>query len=40
MPIKRYFSDGNFERVKKDFQFLSKFIQSTYGEYDLAIRDM
>lgn len=39
MPIKRFFSDENFERVKKDFQFLSKFIQSSCGEYDLSIRE-
>jgi hypothetical protein len=39
MPIKRFFSDDNFKRVKKDFQFLSKFIQNSYGEYDLSIRE-
>lgn len=39
MPIKRYFSDKNFEKVKHDFRFLLKTIQGTYGEYDFAIRD-
>lgn len=39
MPIKRFCSDENFERVKKDFQFLTKFIQSSCGEYDLSIRE-
>jgi hypothetical protein len=39
MPIKRFFSDVNFKKVKKDFQFLSKFVQNSYGEYDLSIRD-
>ena len=39
MPIKRFFSDDNFKRVKKDFQFLSKFVQNSYGEYDLSIRE-
>jgi hypothetical protein len=39
MPIKRFFSNGNFNKVKKDFQFLSKFVQSSYGEYDLSIRE-
>ena len=39
MGIKRYFSDKNFERVKKDFKFLSKIIKDTHGEYDLSIRD-
>jgi len=39
MPIKRFFSDDNFERVKRDFKFLSKLVQSSYGEYDLSIRE-
>ena len=39
MPIKRYFSDILFPQVKKDFTFLVQFIQNSYGEYDLAIRE-
>jgi hypothetical protein len=37
--IKRYFSDNTFIRIHKDFGFLVKFINSTYGEYYFAIRE-
>jgi len=37
--IKRNFSDKNFQRIKRDFSFLTKMIQNTNGEFDFAIRD-
>ena len=37
--IQRYFSDENFKRIQKDFAFLLNMIQTSYGEYDLSIRD-
>lgn len=39
MPIKRFFSDENLERVKDDFSFLIEMIKELKGELDLAIRD-
>lgn len=39
MPVKRFFSEVDFNRVKKDLQFLVTIVQNSYGEYDLAIRD-
>lgn len=39
MPIKRYFSSNNLESVKKDFKFLLNFINKSYGEYELSIRN-
>jgi len=39
MPIKRYFSPDVLKRIKKDFQFLIKFINNSYGEFDFSIRD-
>lgn len=37
--IKRYFSDANLSRIKKDFDFLIKFVLKSNGEFDLAIRE-
>jgi hypothetical protein len=39
MPIKRYLSEENLNRIKNDLDFLIKFVINSYGEYDLAIRD-
>ncbi|MBI9037821.1 MAG: hypothetical protein JEY97_06775 [Bacteroidales bacterium] len=39
MPIKRYFSHDNLKRIKKDFNFLIKFVNKSFGEFDFAIRD-
>ena len=39
MEIKRYFSKDNLKRIKKDFKFLVKLIDKSYGEFDFAIRD-
>jgi len=39
MEIKRYLSDDNLKRIKKDFNFLFKLIDTSYGEFDFAIRD-
>ncbi len=39
MAIKRYFSASNFERVKKDFKFLSKILEVSHGEYEFSIRE-
>ena len=39
MEIKRYLSDDNLQRIKKDFNFLFKLIDKSYGEFDFAIRD-
>lgn len=39
MHIKRFFSENNLERIKKDFKFLIKLINTSYGEFDFAIRD-
>ena len=39
MPIKRYFDDQNFERIKKDFTFLIQIIQDFKGELELAFRE-
>lgn len=39
MSISRFFSDQNFIRIKKDFQFLVAFVKRSFGEYELAIRD-
>ena len=39
MTIKRNFSDENLKRIKNDFNFLLKLIDTSYGEYDFAIRD-
>lgn len=39
MPIKRFFSAENLERIKRDFDFLLSFVTQSYGEYDFAIRD-
>ena len=39
MAIERYFTDDNLFRVKSDFGFLVDMIVSSYGEFDLAIRD-
>jgi len=36
--IKRYISEGYFDRVKKDFAFLVKRIHKERGEYDLRLR--
>ena len=39
MEIKRYFSKDNFKRIKQDFKFLINLIDTSYGEFDFAIRD-
>jgi len=39
MPITRYFSPDSFIRIQRDFKFLFYFIDSSYGEYDFAIRE-
>jgi len=39
MPINRYFTQDNLRRVTRDFRFLVKLVQTSYGEYDMAIRD-
>lgn len=39
MAIKRYFSLKNLKRIKKDFKFLISLIDTSYGEFDFAIRD-
>lgn len=39
MGIKRYFSADNLKRIKKDFTFLVEFINTSYGEFDFAIRN-
>jgi len=39
MTIKRYFSEENLVRVKKDFNFLVNIIDKSYGEFDFSIRD-
>ena len=39
MEIKRYFSVNNLKRIKKDFKFLIKFVNTSYGEFDFAIRN-
>ena len=39
MSIKRYFSDVNFERLKRDFGFLMKTIRQSNGELDLSLRN-
>lgn len=39
MKIKRYFSAENLIRVKNDFKFLFKLLDTSFGEYDFAIRD-
>lgn len=39
MTIKRYFSDDNLKRIKKDFDFLVEIICKSSGEFDFAIRD-
>ena len=39
MIIKRYFSDVNFERLKRDFGFLMKTIRQSNGELDLSLRN-
>ncbi len=39
MEIKRYFSEDNLKRIKRDFFFLVRLIDTSYGEFDFAIRD-
>ena len=39
MEIKRYLSNDNLKRIKNDFKFLFKLIDTSYGEFDFAIRD-
>lgn len=39
MGIKRYFSKDNLKRIKRDFKFLVSLIDTSYGEFDFAIRD-
>ncbi len=39
MEIRRYFSDDNLKRIKKDFKFLIRLIDTSFGEFDFAIRD-
>ncbi len=39
MPIKRYFTPDNLTRISKDFNFLITLVNTSYGEYDMAIRD-
>ena len=39
MAIKRYFSTDNLNRIKKDFKFLIKLVNTSYGEFDFALRD-
>lgn len=37
--IKRYLGNSSIENFRSDFQFLLKMIATSYGEYDLQIRD-
>ena len=37
--VKRYFSEENFARLRKDFVFLIKIIKSFKGELEFSIRD-
>lgn len=37
--ISRFFTEGNFDRLQNNFQFLVKIIQSFKGELDFSIRD-
>ena len=37
--IHRYFSKSKLQRIKNDFKFLIKLINSSYGEFDFAIRN-
>ena len=39
MSIKRYFTDANLKRIKHDFKFLIRLIDTSYGEFDFAIRN-
>jgi len=39
MKIKRYLSNDNLKRIKNDFKFLFKLIDTSYGEFDFAIRE-
>jgi hypothetical protein len=39
MSIKRYFSDENLKRIKRDFKFLINLVNSSLGEFDFEIRD-
>jgi hypothetical protein len=39
MQIKRYFTNVNLKRIKRDFKFLVRLIDTAYGELDFAIRD-
>jgi len=39
MTIKRYLSEGNLKRIKNDFKFLINLIDTSFGEFDFAIRD-
>ncbi len=37
--MKRYLSQGQIERVSKDFRFLVKKSRKSFGELDLRLRD-
>lgn len=39
MEIKRFFSKDNLRRIKRDFKFLVSLIDTSYGEFNFAIRD-
>ena len=39
MSIKRYLSKSNFDRIKKDFEFLFQHVNESKGEYEIGIRD-
>jgi hypothetical protein len=39
MIIKRYFSENNLKRISQDFKFLVSLVNTSYGEFDFAIRD-
>lgn len=40
MPIKRYFSDTNvLSAIRTDFSFLIEYVKTSYGEFDVALRD-
>ena len=37
--INRYLNDDNFDRLRKDFQFLTKIVNSFKGELEFSLRD-
>jgi hypothetical protein len=39
MIIKRYFSENNLKRVSQDFKFLVNLVNTSYGEFDFALRN-